>query len=270
LITAFPQNLLLTQIGQQQQLRVVGRFANSQEIDVTSGLAGTTYSTRSGSNLIVDVSAEGVIEARGAGQETILISNSSKTTELKVYVSTSGVSPNSIATTVLAASYSTAPLATEAIASAFGPDLANATQSATAIPLPTSLAGVTVKVRDSTGTERLAPLFYVSPTQINYQIPPGTSPGAAIVTVTKGNSLPALGTVQITTVSPGIFTASSDGQGVAAANAVRVKPGNIQIYEPVSTFDPVQRRHVATPIDLGPPTEQVFLLLYGTSVQDKK
>jgi hypothetical protein len=43
-----------------------------------------------------------------------------------------------------------------------------------------------VRVRDSTGVERLAPLCFVSPGQINYHVPPGTTNGPATVTVTSG------------------------------------------------------------------------------------
>lgn len=68
---------------------------------------------------------------------------------------------------VSAASFRGQPIAPEAIIAAFGSNLATATLSATVTPLPTSLAGTTVKVRDSFGTERLASLFFVSPTQVN-------------------------------------------------------------------------------------------------------
>src|SRR5262245_55749066 len=56
-------------------------------------------------------------------------------------------------------------LASEAIAAGFGAVLATMTSSATTLPLPTSLAGTTVEVKDIGGIERLAPLFFVSPTQ---------------------------------------------------------------------------------------------------------
>src|SRR5581483_8551891 len=47
--------------------------------------------------------------------------------------------------TASAADYSTAALASEAIVAAFGTGLANSTLAATAVPLPTSLGGTTVK-----------------------------------------------------------------------------------------------------------------------------
>src|SRR5262249_34776932 len=58
---------------------------------------------------------------------------------------------------VSAASYNASALASKAIVTAFGRSLATSTQVASTIPLPTTLAGTQVRVKDSTGTERLAP-----------------------------------------------------------------------------------------------------------------
>ncbi|MFN7622768.1 MAG: hypothetical protein ACK5RS_06430, partial [Acidobacteriota bacterium] len=62
---------------------------------------------------------------------------------------------------VSAASYGNAALAPESIVAAFGTGLATATQAASDLPLPTTLAGTTVRVRDSANNEYLAPLFFV-------------------------------------------------------------------------------------------------------------
>ncbi|HMY72208.1 MAG TPA: SBBP repeat-containing protein, partial [Blastocatellia bacterium] len=174
-------------------------------------------------------------------------------------------SPRSFAT-VSAASY-TAELASEVIASAFGSGLAAATQVATATPLPTTLAGVTVKVRDGAGAERNAPLFFVSPTQINYLVPAGTANGTASISINNGNDVLALATTRINPVAPGLFTANASGQGLAAAVALRVKADGTQTFEPISRFDAVQGQLVAVPIDLGSESDQVFLILYGTGVR---
>jgi uncharacterized protein (TIGR03437 family) len=157
----------------------------------------------------------------------------------------------------------------ESIAAAFGTSLATTTQSATTVPLPTTLAGTTVKVRDSQGVERNAPLFFVSPGQINFQIPPGSAVGAATITVTNSQSGTATGTMQLAAVAPGVFTANATGQGVAAAVALRVRGDGSQSFEPVSRFDTALNRFVSIPIDLGPATDQVFLLLFGTGVRNR-
>ncbi len=174
---------------------------------------------------------------------------------------------NSPLTSVSAASYSGATLARESIVAAFGANLASATVAATTTPLPTTLGGSTIKVRDSAGTDRLAPLFFVSPTQINYQIPAGTATGPAMMTITNGDSIASAGTVQIAAVAPGLFTANASGQGFAAAVTLRVKADSTQSFEPVAQFDPAQNKFVAIPVDLGPESDQVFLILFGTGIR---
>ena len=169
--------------------------------------------------------------------------------------------------TVSAASYKGERIAREAIVSAFGAGLAASLQTATTLPLPTTLGGITLKVRDSLGSERNAPLFFISPNQINYQIPPGTANGPATVTVINNNSTVAVGTMLIADVAPALFSANSSGNGIAAASALRVKADGSQSYEPVAEFDPAQSRFIARPLDLGAPTDQVFLLLFGTGIR---
>ncbi|MGH9835231.1 MAG: hypothetical protein ACREBD_03615 [Blastocatellia bacterium] len=167
-------------------------------------------------------------------------------------------------TSVSAASFLGAELAGESIIAGFGVSLATRVEIATTQPLPTDLAGTKVMVRDSAGAERLAPQFFVSPGQANYQMPPGTANGTATVTVTSGDSKLSIGAVQVTSVAPGVFAANANGQGVMAATILRVKPDNSQIFEPVAQFDSATGRFVPVPIDLGPETDQVFLVMYGT------
>lgn len=168
---------------------------------------------------------------------------------------------------VSAASFLPLDLAPESIAAAFGDKLATQTVIASTVPLPTTLAGTTVKVRDSAGVERNAPLFFVGPNQINYLIPSGTATGAATITVTSGDSTISIGSLGISTVAPGLFTADASGQGLPTAVALRVKENGTLSYEPIAQFDPAQSRFVPVPIDLGPPTDQLFLILYGTGVR---
>src|SRR5262249_46186602 len=59
-----------------------------------------------------------------------------------------------------AASFSGLALASDSIVAAFGNALATSIRAAAETPLPTSLEGLTVSVKDSFGIERLAPLFF--------------------------------------------------------------------------------------------------------------
>ncbi len=183
-----------------------------------------------------------------------------------IYTTTASIFP--AVTSVSAASFaSEAALASEAIAAAFGPALATATAGASALPLPTKLAGTEVLVKDSRGTERSAPLFFVSPMQVNYLIPQDTLIGPATVTIKSGDGSVSMGTVLIERVAPGVFSANANGQGVAAAVILRVRADGSQQYEPVAQFDTAQGRFVSVPINLGPTTDQVFLVLFGTGIR---
>ncbi|MFN0112791.1 MAG: BACON domain-containing protein [Blastocatellia bacterium] len=164
---------------------------------------------------------------------------------------------------VSAASFQGDVLASDLIAAAFGQNLATGVQVGSSVPLPTTLNNTSVSVRDASGIERLSPLFFVAPSQVNFQIPPGTSNGAATITITSGDGAVSTGVVQIASVAPGLFSANADGQGVAAAVVLRVRANGEQVYESVSRVDATGKA-VAVPIDLGPETDQVFLIAYGT------
>lgn len=174
---------------------------------------------------------------------------------------------------VSAASYLGAELAVESIVSAFGLNLATAAQAANSNPLPTQLAGTTVKLLDSLGVERLAPLFFVSPTQINYLIPPGMASGYAVITVTNSNGVVSLADTRVAAVAPSIFTTNSSGTGLISAIALRVKADGSQQFEPVARYDAARQQMVAVPIDLGPDlgsaSDQVYLIFFGTGFRGR-
>ncbi|MBK8315180.1 MAG: hypothetical protein IPL01_14685, partial [Acidobacteria bacterium] len=128
--------------------------------------------------------------------------------------------------TVSAADYSLGSIVEKSIVAAYGVQLATGVETAASQPLPTMLAGTTVKVRDSNGIERLAPLFYVSPDQVNYEIPAGTAAGPATVMISNGAGFAAIGNMEVKSTAPKIFTANYSGSGAAAAlDAFTYAPG---------------------------------------------
>jgi uncharacterized protein (TIGR03437 family) len=171
-------------------------------------------------------------------------------------------------TTVNAASYRESSIAAEAIVSGFGRDLAGAGAIARSLPLPTTLSGTRVAVQDRTGAIRYAPLFFVSENQINFKIPPGTELGRAVVTVTSGTGSVALGTVEVESVAPSLFSANADGVGVPAGYALRFGADGSQVTLPISRTDVISGRSVPLPIDLGSETDQTYLVLFGTGLRN--
>lgn len=153
-------------------------------------------------------------------------------------------------------------IAPESIAVARGTNLAPATAQATGPTLPTKLGGVTVTIKDSAGVSRPAGLYYVSATQIDYLVPPGTSPGVATVMV-GGTASGAF----ISSVGPGLFSANGTGAGVAAALAVRTSADGAQV--PVPVFECGFKGCVAAPMELGAPTDVLVVELYGTGIRGR-
>lgn len=176
--------------------------------------------------------------------------------------------PSSL-TSVSAASFAGAALASESIVAAFGNGLSTATESAVTQPLPTTLAGIRVRVRDNQGAESFAPLFFASPNQINFQLPSSVATGKAAITVLRGNETIASGEAQIEPVAPGLFSADSSGQGVLMGLALRIRADGSQSYEPITSYDAKTNKFIAAPIDLGPATDRVYLILFATGVRNR-
>lgn len=168
---------------------------------------------------------------------------------------------------VLSASYRPL-LARNAIASAFGLNLATRSEAATSLPLPTELADVRVKLTDEQGIPRNADLFYVSPNQVNFLVSAGVSPGLGRVEIYRHDVKVGEGQALIEELAPGLFSANGTGQGVAAAIALTVKPDGTQHWTTV--FDGTQpegsREGIA--VNLGSQADQVFLLLFGTGMRN--
>ncbi len=184
-----------------------------------------------------------------------------------IYTTSAAMTPDAV--TQNTASGTTSDLTPSAIASVYGVELATATATGTdtdpavaGIQLPTTLGGTTVSVKDLNGTPRLAPLFYVSPGQINYQIPSPIAAGAAVVTITNSAGGISTSSINIVTVAPGVFTVLQNGTGLAAAEVQRVTPANVQ------TFEPTVAGLTAIPIDWKNANDSLYLILYGTGIRN--
>ncbi|HSW51481.1 MAG TPA: hypothetical protein VLH09_14945 [Bryobacteraceae bacterium] len=170
---------------------------------------------------------------------------------------------------VSAASFLGPSLAPGSIASAFGPGLSPVTEAAQSTPLPMSLAGVSLRIADSLRRVHNVPLFFVSPGQANFLVPEGVATGPATVAVYRGPVQMAASAAQISTVAPAVFSANSDGRGVAAAIAVHVQPGGAQRWHHVFTDSAPVGSRTSVPIDLGPAGETVYLVLFGTGIRGR-
>lgn len=184
----------------------------------------------------------------------------------------SGPAPTSLVTakavtpwaSVSAASFRAETFASELITASFGLTLATQTASAE-LALEYTIVGRRISVLDARGEVSSANLLFASPGQINFVLPPNLADGLAVIRLQdETDSTLRVSFAEIKKTVPGIFTANANGRDVPAAIIVRVKPGNIQSFEPVVQFDASLNRFVPAALDLGPEGEIVVLALFGT------
>ena len=108
-------------------------------------------------------------------------------------------------------------------------------------------------VVDNSGTARLAPLFYVSPSQINFEVPAGTATGNVTLEVVNGAIQPAQTTAEIDKVAPALFAYDDN---TAIAYALRIEPDGIPAVLSVRG---------AIALDDRP----VYLVLYATGIRNR-
>ena len=175
--------------------------------------------------------------------------------------------------------------APDSINSSFGVNLSDRTEFATSLPLPTELAGVRLRVKDSNNTKgsddeahplgTLQELFVVTPGQVNWVLRGDTAPGLAQLTLTRKSDSKGIlldeftstRTFLVVAASPSIFTANADGQGVPAAFYLRFRGAEQTALEFV--FDQTVPLGAREPllIDFGGEDEQVFIAIFGTGMR---
>ncbi len=242
--------------GKEFQMTVKGaNFVNGCKVRWNGEDRQTSFIN--GSTLVVTIPAADITD-EGVNDVTVSKPNSADETNAEQFMVYGAVA------NVSSASFKGEALAPASLVSAFGIDLATELKIADSQPLPTELAGTTVTITDAIGKEQLAQLFFVSPGQINYLMPEGLALGKATVLIESGDGHTSVGVVEITQVSPALFTANSSGQGVVTAVALRVKANGQQVYEQVTQYDAATGIFKAKPIDLTVTGEQVYLIFYGT------
>jgi len=119
-----------------------------------------------------------------------------------------------------------APVAPGSLVSIFGIDLAPAAAATRALPLPTTLGEVSVSFNGVA-----APLLYVSPTQINAQLPWEVSAtGAVNVTVTNSGVASAPQSVQVAASAPGLYALEGRAVAINPDGSLAAPDGSIPGY----------------------------------------
>ncbi|MEP7366545.1 MAG: hypothetical protein ABI972_25085 [Acidobacteriota bacterium] len=137
-------------------------------------------------------------------------------------------------------------------------------------PYPTNVSGTSVTVRDSKGVNLPAPVYFVSPAQINFLIPANAAVGTAQIFVNTAEGTSATSQrVEVRAVAPGLFTASSGGSGVVAGFGERLLRTGERESIPLFLYNESTRTFQNLPLDLGAPDEPLYLVLYGTGFRNR-
>jgi len=154
---------------------------------------------------------------------------------------------------VSGATFESHPLAPESYATFLGAEFGGATA---------------VLVSDRTGTARPAMVVASVATQINFLLPSGLMPGPAIVQSMRGSQEIARTTIEIAPVSPGIFTANSNGIGAPAALVVQTAAAGTQTVAAVFSCGEPAGSCCPAPIDISAPG--IYdLVLFGTGIRGR-
>jgi uncharacterized protein (TIGR03437 family) len=116
-----------------------------------------------------------------------------------------------------------APVSPGSLVSIFGSNLAPQTASAATIPLPVSLAGVSVQFNGVT-----APLLFVSAGQINAQLPWEVAAAAPVSVVVINNGAPsAPQSVSVIAAAPGVFAVQGYAVAILPDSSLAAPTGSI-------------------------------------------
>ena len=192
------------------------------------------------------------------------VKESDKGTLVVWYNDAAAPTKSAAATIVSAANPNGTAVASGSLAIAYGTDLAQGTPGATSLPLPTSFGGTSVTLVDAAGKQWQAPLIYVSPGQVNFEIPAGAAAGSAQFTIASGDGTNSTGAAQIASVAPGVFVLNTSN--LVAATAARYGADGSVTQLSVYAVDG-SGAVVANPVSLGASSDQVYLTIYGTGLQ---
>jgi uncharacterized protein (TIGR03437 family) len=125
----------------------------------------------------------------------------------------------------------------------FGENSASYTDLPNPVPLPTSLADTQVLVNGNP-----APIFSVSPSQINFQLPMSTSTGLSLIEVLRQSTGQTLASfpVNVSQMSPGLFYSDVHTQATYVGNDPCRGPSGI-CYQTMANNDDGNANSVSNP-----------------------
>lgn len=190
--------------------------SGSVSFSIGSTSLGTAPLTGSAGTATATLAINGLQLPVGSGAVTATY-NSSTSAPLAVSVTSSGLGSTAtpaVSSVTNGASFGQG-FAPGAVLTIFGSNLAPVTQSASSVPLPLSISGTEALVNGIA-----APLYYVSPGQLNLQIPYEVNVGSEAVVSINNNGQVTTQSFLVAAAAPGIFTNSSGALVPTPAAAV--------------------------------------------------
>jgi len=220
-----------------RNLQVVSTFgvaANPQDVDLPFSTSGNSVfqavSDNSGrivgSTLIADLPGALGVSVISTQSTPAAVATSRDTNA--IYAITRVQLPQPFGISNGASFAASAGVAPGSLASTFADTRLGQAQPAATLPLPTNLAGVSLRVGGtisytadsgfvySPSGSVLAPLLYVDPRQINFQVPHGIIGDNVPIQLQRADGSSLLATVRILDSVPGIFTVLPSGSGPGA------------------------------------------------------
>lgn len=113
-------------------------------------------------------------------------------------------------------------IARGAVGAVYGRILAEREMQSAVTPLPRRLGNISIRVRDSAGVARLAPLISTGAgwSYTTFVVPSDTAVGPAEIAVVRSDGTESKTRVVITDVSPALWTATHDGRGPVIGHVV--------------------------------------------------
>ncbi|HEY4084316.1 MAG TPA: hypothetical protein VGM43_00180, partial [Bryobacteraceae bacterium] len=109
------------------------------------------------------------------------------------------------------------------VVSTYGPTLADHQESPRHGTWQYHLGGVSIRVSDSKGVARLAPMLYAGGGWqiINFMVPPASAPGPADVTIVRDDGSSTTGRIVVTDVTPGLWSNNAESRGIVTGKVTQ-------------------------------------------------
>jgi uncharacterized protein (TIGR03437 family) len=213
-ITASGQSILTATVKGGSGVTPTG----SVTFTLGSVVLGTATLSGSGGTATATLTVNGAQLTAGTNSITAQYSGdgsfTSATAAVTIAVSITSSGPPSISGLTNGASFKQA-YAPGMILSVFGSQLAPSAASAATVPLPTQLVGVSATVNGVA-----APLYYVSPGQVNLQVPYETPVNSTVLLTVTNNGQSTSSNLRVSAAAPGVF-ADQNGAPIPNGSAAR-------------------------------------------------